>query len=209
MSENVKKAETESAWDNIYLKATLAIVGFILIIIIMQFIRDPMFAATLNFVPGMQEGLTEGTINFWYIMSDGFVYLEVLIPFAWALMKLERRLRAIYYVVVTGVVCSINAYMKLMYQAPRPFWIPADEYESWGANYPENGKVFAIGCSTEYGNPSAHAMAAGSMFVFFYLDIGDLYSVCSWQRLLVVAVFSFLSFLVCYSRIICGVHSLD
>jgi membrane-associated phospholipid phosphatase len=149
--------------------------------------------------------------SYWHYGSDATLFVEIGIPFIWALTDVKHRVRALYYVLVLGAINAINAWMKIVYQEPRPFWIPTSEYESFGATVPEQGKVIAIGCSTEYGNPSAHSMVGATIFLMFYLDLEDIpyKGRFSLRRLSVFIAFSIISLTVAYSRVLCGVHSID
>ena len=61
------------------------------------------------------------------------MFTEIGVPFLWAVVKVKNRVRAFYYVFVIAAINSIVAWMKLVYAAPRPFWIPIEDYDSYGA----------------------------------------------------------------------------
>jgi membrane-associated phospholipid phosphatase len=67
--------------------------------------------------------------SYWHYGSDATLFVCIGIPFIWVLTDVKHRVRALYYVIVLGAVNAINAWMKIVYQSPRPFWIPTSEYE--------------------------------------------------------------------------------
>jgi len=88
---------------------------------------------------------------------------------------------------------------KLSYAMPRPLWV--------------NPAVLPFHCSSQFGNPSGHAMTCLSRPLQLWLDLNKNVreGVVSklWFRLLLLALCLAFAGSIFYSRLFLGVHSLD
>lgn len=112
---------------------------------------------------------------------------------------LKSRASAIYYTALLVAFLFVMSVGKIAYHSPRPYMVDSDI------------KVFD--CSTEYGNPSGHAMSASSLLLTVFLD--HFFSDSSSNNSNIFVTLAALAgnigsiFLVDYSRLYLGVHSLD
>ena len=111
-------------------------------------------------------------------------------------MGRTERVRACYYATAITVLATFINLMKLAYAGPRPFWSSDD--------------VQAYHCSTEYGNPSGHAMIAFGLPLLIALDIVADFeeSLSRRDKSLMFAASGALGASVGYSRLFLGVHGL-
>jgi membrane-associated phospholipid phosphatase len=61
-----------------------------------------------------------------------------------------------YYLILICIFDYLMCIGKLAYHDPRPYMV--------------NANIQVYDCSTEFGNPSGHAMASSSVFVAIFLD---------------------------------------
>jgi hypothetical protein len=59
--------------------------------------------------------MSGGSKTYWHYGTDVTLFIEIGIPFVWALTDMKHRIRSIYYTLVLGAVSAINAWMKLVY----------------------------------------------------------------------------------------------
>ncbi len=86
---------------------------------------------------------------------------------------------------------------KIYYHKPRPHMIVQE--------------MHANGCSTEYGDPSGHALSSISTLLVIVFDLFDKYQgkISRGWKALIVGVNLFIIWIVGYSRLFNGSHSID
>ena len=134
-------------------------------------------------------------LGFTKTLTD-IMYLYMLFPIILYVNK-DQRARSIYYFAVWSAVQFTSDYAKLSFWQARPYWV--------------NPEVLAPYCSTQFGNPSGHAMGITCFGLTMWLDFNASVDVKSqfssyFMRgsLLVIALM--LAGIVCYMRAYCGVH---
>ena len=161
--------------------------------------RDILFNLSLEFIPVIQQNADRTETNFWLYYSD-VAYIVINYPvIALFYLILDQRFRSFYYLLAwTGNGFLMNL-AKLSYHGPRPFWVGND--------------VMAIYCSSQFGNPSGHAMVTLGRPLLMWLD----YQVSCKQGFYSQPLLKLLFFVIAivyglsvgYSRMFLGVHSLD
>ncbi len=146
----------------------------------------------------LQASSTPASIEFFKLVSDIGVslgFLAIGITYIWA-----SRARALYYVILYVLMVFIMCTFKIGYHDPRPYMTDSD--------------VQVYGCSTEFGNPSGHAMTASSVMItifldYFFSDPTVYINTKKWVYYL--ALFLNISFILLsgFSRLYNGVHTLD
>ena len=120
------------------------------------------------------------------------------------MMISASRSRLFYYIMMYSFKEAVMAYLKLAYADPRPYMIDED--------------IVPIRCSTGFGNPSGHSLAATLSSITIFLDVMHGYThkgrpssisrySLVYYLLLVIALFWAGS--IPYTRFLMGVHSLD
>ena len=120
-------------------------------------------------------------------------FLGFLIMFNW-----YSRGRAFYYASFLSAVTFLMNVTKMAYHEPRPFMVTSE--------------IKVYGCTTEYGNPSGHALFASAGHFFIFLDIchsrkSHKFSTFLYSILLFLTVS--LSFLIGFARFYVGVHTIN
>jgi len=110
-----------------------------------------------------------------------------------------QRARSFYYLLAWSGTGYLMNLAKLSYHSERPFWV--------------QNNIQALRCTTQFGNPSGHAMVSLGRPLLLWLD----YQQSCKKGFFSNAFIKFLLFLVTiafalsigYSRLVLGVHSLD
>ena len=129
-----------------YLYFANSLIWLIIILFTEPLYNQSLFDESLNLIPQLQHGASNFKIKMWYLFSNVTFYASLLAPILVFLLIFQQRARAFYYVMVFGVALLVTNVMKLKYHQARPFWVSED--------------VQALSCSSQYGNPSGHSLAA-------------------------------------------------
>lgn len=170
--------------------------------------RDPLFDLNNQIVPKMQE-----KDSFMHHLMEAIAYLGEspgVICTACIAVSVLPYSKGIFYLLVLSLMSFLNAFMKILYHDPRPFYVDED--------------VQALHCSKSYGNPSGHTMYFTCVFpMLFYLifhsKVKGYYSLSlnNYKHKLIykiIYVFTLAFFIfICvggvFGRIYLGVHSLN
>mmetsp|Transcript_37538 Transcript_37538/g.27678 ORF Transcript_37538/g.27678 Transcript_37538/m.27678 type:complete len:207 (-) Transcript_37538:163-783(-) len=119
----------------------------------------------------------------------------MILAFCWC-----SRARAFYYALLFVAITFMQCLFKNVYHAPRPYWVEP--------------RIQAFTCSYNFGNPSGHSIDAAALFLTVIFDVYlsekryylkanflVIYLTCSLDL--------FCIFLIGFSRMFNGVHSLD
>jgi membrane-associated phospholipid phosphatase len=106
--------------------------------------------------------------------------------------------RAFYYLCFLSAVTFLMNVTKMAYHEPRPFMVTS--------------LIKVYGCTTEYGNPSGHALFASAGHFFIFLDVchgrnSPKFSTVLYSILLFLT--GSLSFLIGFARFYVGVHTIN
>lgn len=89
----------------------------------------------------------------------------------------------------------LQAILKLLYKDPRPVFLS----EKLNGDY----------CVCDYGKPSGHSMSSVGMLLLIYSEIGAEFKPRKFVRFFLKVFFSSLVFMIVFSRVYLGVHSLN
>ncbi len=205
---NEKEPETEDIFDakTLILKIVLLLLFLIAIFVSEIYFRKPLFDLSLNLISDLQNNVTtdkdkpSGVIKFFKIVTY-FGTTPVTIPFL-VLFYLFTPFHATYrYLLVFSLSSYLTNILKLIYQNPRPFWEVGDPT-----------KIYPYSCSGGFGNPSGHSFTVTSTYLTAWWGLCKFCTPLKGKIYLHVFLFIFffgLSFIVMFSRMILGVHSLN
>ena len=101
---------------------------------------------------------------------------------------------ALKNVLVLIAAVPVNSMLKMMYASPRPFW----EYKDID---------FLDDCSTEFGNPSGHAMFTFGCYIYAVVTVVHVHKPHKWITAALVSFAATMVILVWFDRIYLGKHS--
>lgn len=134
---------------------------------------------------------------FWSVWTDLGAGNEILFA-AYLIFIFGKRSNFFYYILMIGTQKMIKAYLKLAMANPRPYMI--------------SDNIHPFKCSTSFGNPSGHSMAASLASTAMFLDVfhGDNQRTFKWPTYILGLFFAlFWTFSIPYTRLLMGVHSLN
>ena len=132
----------------------------------------------------------------WHIYSDAGLSICFVTPALVTMLMSDERHRALYYMITIGLICFITTTFKTLYHHPRPYWVKPE--------------IEAISCSNEFGDPSGHSLTSLAGVMVSWLDYNEAFPQHSpLVRFSLGAVGLTFAFMVGYSRMVLGVHSLD
>ena len=120
------------------------------------------------------------------------------------MVRMPNRELAFYLVIVLATMVSLRDVLAIIYAEPRPYWMTSE--------------IHGFTCTTDYGNPSFHAMSASSFFTIlwlYYADHGFKEKGPTWTRkkrivgTILGLIFLGYNCMIFYGRLFLGVCSLD
>ena len=161
------------------------------------FYSDPLFDASINAILNLQKNSTEAgrfsmeTISLMF-GGEVLLFIIMILMIVWT-----SRARAFYYIMMSMVAIWVTSIGKLVYHHPRPYMVEA--------------KIEVYGCSTEYGDPSGHSLTSSAGLFTILLDFLDVFKdkAPNFVKYSLVFISSALVFLVGFSRLYNGDHSMD
>ena len=133
--------------------------------IIVSFVAHSVYRETLqeyshtSLIPGLQNGPT------WFIelmkliswFSDDGIFIFML-----GFYSFFNRAASMYIFVVSGLIGASLEYVKMLHIDGRPFYLVKDD------------SIQALNCEDkDFGRPSGHLFASGSIFILFWLFYFD------------------------------------
>jgi len=161
--------------------------------LINNYYREPLFSASLTFIPAFQSAFSDYHLFFTVLTDLGAEFLcggMLLVAYVFTSRK-----RALYYMFNFMVMNFASAFLKLRGHEPRPFWV--------------DSKVAAIRCSNEYGSPSGHSSTSMHITMAVTLDIAEELHMPTIGKVMSSCAGIGLPILIGISRLYVGVHSLD
>lgn len=172
----------------------ISAITFICIFVFEKFCMESLYAFSLSWIPGIQDGSSDMRKTFWKTWTDIAYKGCILLPIGVSLFIKRDLAQTTYYGFLLTALFFITTFLKIAYHGPRPFWSSDD--------------VQAFTCTTQFGNPSGHSILAFGMSMGIALEFTE-GNVEKLQKIgLILGALAF-GTSVGYSRMFLGVHSLD
>ena len=179
------------------LKINLLIILFTIAFCVSEiFYRKMIYEYSLGFQKNLQEELPDFLLAFFrYITDIGGKYLiGFIVLFVFLFCSI---IRSTVFILGLELCMQLNYLMKEWYGDLRP--------------YLEDNTLFQGKCDAGYGNPSSHSMANTFLYLILFVYLRDT-NILKKRYIIQAVTFLFLIlwiFLICLSRIVVGVHSID
>ena len=145
----------------------------------------------------------QASFETWHSFSNWALKILRTLPIVTFYCILSQRTRSLYYALILIVTLFFSVFLKVISHDARPFW--------------DSDQVMTYKCTSQYGNPSGHTLAAFTFTLAPWLDFvssfpGD--GSTTFMRKPIIKVLTLIFALttactVAYSRLYLGRHSLD
>ena len=179
-------------------KVGLCLGVLVLVVIFEVVLGEILFDASQDFIPWLQEDAGTFKKGYWKWYSNFMLMLLIIGPILGTFVFIEQRSRCFYYLFILCGIIGITNLLKLLNHQARPFWIPGTQIQ-------------AFTCEGQYGNPSGHSSYSMAVCLAMWLDLKDLIPERRWYWIQILFAASLLSipFVIAYTRLFLGVHSLN
>ena len=175
-------------------KSIAVLFYLILIIIIEIFYRDPLFNKSLEIIPNLQSN--QSVKGFWEVITT-LGSEKVLIPFFLIFFNWYSLSKSYLYLTILILSVYFDNVLKIIYSNPRPFWVSLT--------------ISKYNCEGGYGNPSGHAFSSSCLYltIWHLTSDNEFFNKRYWLRVFYLGIILIFIFLIIFSRLYLGVHSLN
>ena len=174
---------------------SIAVLLYVLVMIIIElFYRNPLFNKSLELIPNLQSN--QSIKAFWKFITI-FGTEKVLIPFFLIFFNWYSLSKSYLYLTILIFSVYFDNVLKIIYNNPRPYWVST--------------AISSENCEGGYGNPSGHAFSSSCVYLTIWHITSDneFFTKRYWLRVIYLGITLILIFLIMFSRLYLGVHSLN
>lgn len=188
-------------------KEKIIITSSVLVVVIISeiFFRQPLFDTSVKFISSIHESYTnEKSALYGFSKFLSFLPKEVLMALSLLIVyNFCNILKTFVLVLSLYLSIFIVCFLKIIYQSPRPVWV--------------SDKIMNLSCEGGFGNPSGHSYSAFLFFLTIYeisINQNNFFNRDDnlYKKSFRIFMFVFtviLAILVCLSRVVLGVHSIN
>jgi membrane-associated phospholipid phosphatase len=177
-----------------FLKSIAVLLYVLVMIIIELFYRNPLFNKSLELIPNLQSN--QSVKGFWKFITI-FGTEKVLIPFFLIFFNWYSLSKSFLYLTILIFSVYFDNVLKIIYNNPRPYWVST--------------AISSENCEGGYGNPSGHAFSSSCVYltIWHLTSDNEFFTKRYWLRVIYLGITLIFIFLIMFSRLYLGVHSLN
>ena len=181
----------------IFIKISICIIYFTLIITVENFYREPLFNESIEIQKNIRSNRDKDSIfyQYWKFMSY-FGEAKLILPIFGIIFLFFPLNSSFTIILVISYASYLTNFLKMIYQSERPYW---------------KAKELDLVCESGYGNPSGHSLASTSLYLSLAHIVTnfDYFKKRLFFKIIIFCLLTIWAFLIMCSRFMLGAHSLN